>query len=110
LLFPGQAPGYELSWSAIIVATAVSAGFLMLALTAVWRAHRRTVVTGDTLLIGRPAQVLHWDKGEGEVQVSGERWRATSAAPLSPGQHVRVVERRNLTLSVEPEASVSQKP
>jgi membrane-bound serine protease (ClpP class) len=110
LLFPGQAPGYELSWSAIIAATAVSAAFLMIAVTAVWRAHRRTVVTGDTLLIGRPAQVLHWDKDEGEVQVSGERWRATSAAPLAPGQRVRVVDRRNLTLSVEPEVSVSPKP
>jgi membrane-bound serine protease (ClpP class) len=110
LLFPGQAPGYELSWSAIIAATAVSAGFLMLVITLVWRAHRRTVVTGDTLLIGRPAQVLHWDNNEGEVQVSGERWRATSAAPLSPGQRVRVVDRHNLILSVEPEASALQKP
>ena len=77
LLFPGRTPGFALSWSAIIAATVVSAGFLMLVITLVWRAHRRTVVTGDTLLIGRPAQVLHWDNDEGEVQVSGERWRAT---------------------------------
>jgi membrane-bound serine protease (ClpP class) len=109
LLFRGEAPGFELSWSVIIAAAVVSAGFLMIAITMVWRAHRRTVVTGDTLLIGRPAQVLHWEKDEGEVQVSGERWRATSAAPLKPGERVRVVDRRNLTLSVEPEASVSTK-
>ena len=69
LLFPGQTPGFALSWSAIIAATVASAGFLMLVVTLVWRAHRRTVVTGDTLLIGRPAQVLHWDNDEGEVQV-----------------------------------------
>jgi membrane-bound serine protease (ClpP class) len=109
LLFRGEAPGFALSWSAIIVATVVSAGFLMIAVTLVWRAHRRIVVTGDTLLIGRPAQVLHWEKDEGEVQISGERWRAISTAPLTPGQRVRVVERRNLTLAVEPEATVSPK-
>jgi len=110
MLFRGQAPGFELSWSVVIAAAAISAGFLMLVVTLVWRAHRRTVATGDTLLIGRAAQVLHWENDEGEVQVSGERWRATSAAPLAPGQRVRVVDRRNLTLSVEPEASVSPKP
>ena len=69
----------------------------------------RTVTTGDTLLIGRAAQVLHWDDNEGEVQVSGERWRATSAAALAPGQRVRVVGRHDLTLAVEPEAKVSSK-
>ncbi len=110
LLFPGGAPGFELSWSAIIAATVVSAGFLMLVITLVWRAHRRTIATGDTLLVGHAAQVLHWDNNEGEVQVSGERWRATSAAPLKPGERVRIVERRNLTLSVEPEARISPKP
>jgi membrane-bound serine protease (ClpP class) len=110
LLFPGQAPGFELSWSAIIAGAATSAGFLMIAVTAVWRAHRRTVVTGDAALIGKAGQVTRWDNNEGEVQVRGERWRATSTAPLAPGQRVRIVERRNLTLSVEPEATVSPKP
>ena len=71
LLFPGQTPGFALSWSAIIAATVVSAGFLMLVVTLVWRAHRRTVVTGDTLLIGRPAQVTAL--GQGRRRGAGER-------------------------------------
>jgi membrane-bound serine protease (ClpP class) len=110
LLFPGQAPGFELSWSAIIAGAATSAGFLMIAVTAVWRAHRRTVVTGDAVLIGKAGQVTRWDQNEGVVEVRGERWRATSAAPLVPGQRVRIVNRRNLTLAVEPEATISPKP
>ena len=32
----------------------------------------------------------------------GERWRATATTPLAPGQRVRILERRKLTLSVEP--------
>ncbi len=110
LLFPGQAPGFALSWTAIITATLVSAGFLIIAIAAVWRAHRRTVVIGDAALIGDAAQVTRWDQNEGEVQVRGERWRATAAAPLSPGQRVRIIERRNLTLAVEPETTASPKP
>ncbi len=110
LLFRGDTPGFALSWSVVTAATIISAGFLIIAVAAIWRAHRRTVVTGDTVVVGRMAQVLHWDANEGEVRVSGERWRATSAIPLSPGQRVRVVSRRNLTLAVEPDSTVSPKP
>jgi membrane-bound serine protease (ClpP class) len=110
LLFPGQAPGFALSWTVVTAAAAVSAGFLMIVITMVWRAHRRTVVIGDAALIGKAGQVTRWDQNEGVVQVRGERWRATSAAPLVPGQRVRIVDRRNLTLAVEPEATVSPKP
>jgi membrane-bound serine protease (ClpP class) len=109
LLFRGEAPGFELSWSVVAAAAVVSVGFLTIAIAAVWRAHRRTVAIGDAALIGKPAQVTRWDNNEGEVQVRGERWRATAAAPLRPGQRVRVVERRDLTLAVEPEATVSPK-
>ena len=110
LLFRGEAPGFELSWSVVIAAAVVSAGFLMIAIAAVLRAHRRTVAIGDAALIGKAAQVTRWDNDEGEVQVRGERWRATAAAPLTPGQRVRVVDRRNLTLAVEPETTISPKP
>jgi membrane-bound serine protease (ClpP class) len=103
-LYRGDVPGFQLSWTVVAAATALSAGFLLIALAAIWRAHRRRAVTGDTALLGSTGTVTLWTGESGEVQVMGERWRAVSGASLAPGQPVRVVERRNLTLVVEPAA------
>lgn len=101
-LYRAGAPAFSLSWPVIAVATILSAAFLAIALAAVIRVHRRKVAIGDSALIGSEGRVLHWENGEGEVHVHGERWRARATAPLVPGQHVRVVERRELTLLIEP--------
>jgi membrane-bound serine protease (ClpP class) len=104
-LFPfrGDTPGYQLSWAVVAAAAAISVAFLMIAVGAAWRAHRRKVVIGDAALLGGAGLVLSWTGGEGAVQVRGERWHATSTAPLSAGQRVRIVARRDLTLVIEPE-------
>ena len=109
-LYRGPAPGFELSWAAVAIAVAMSAGFLLIALGAIVRSHRRQTTTGDAALAGRAGQVLNWADTEGFVQVGGERWRATSAAPLEPGQPVRVVERRDLTLVIEPDPALPPYP
>ena len=46
------------------------------------------------------------DSMTGQVSVRGEQWQATTVSParLLPGDAVRVVSRRGLTLTVEPEA------
>jgi membrane-bound serine protease (ClpP class) len=103
LLFRGDVPGFQLSWSVVATATLVSVGFLMIALAAVWRAHRRRVVIGDAALLGSAAQVVSWGDDDGEVHVGGELWHAKSTAPLAPGQRVRIVGRRGLTLFIEPD-------
>jgi membrane-bound serine protease (ClpP class) len=110
LLFHGDTPGFELSWSVIGTAAATSGAFFIIAIAAIWRSHRRLTVTGDMALIGTAGQVLSWGDAEGEVQVLGERWRATSATPLKPGERVRILERRNLTLVIGPEPGTSPKP
>lgn len=109
-LFRGDVPGFALSWEVVAAATLASVGFLAIALAAVIRAHRRTVVIGDSALVGREAQVLSWEGEEGDVQVLGERWRARSNAKLTPGQRVRVVARHDLLLFIEPESASSPKP
>jgi len=114
LLFRGSAPGFEIAWPLVAAATAVSAGFLLIVLAAVLRAHRHPVVTGDTALQGSRGRVVRWDEDTGEVHVNGERWRATlaggaTAASPTPGLPVRVVERRGLTLIVEPQAESKPK-
>lgn len=106
-LFRGDVPGFQLAWQAVAATTIASAAFLIVAVGAALRAHRRVVVIGDAAFIGSAAEVLAWSGDRGEVQIHGERWRATSAAALIPGQRVRIVARRDLTLTVEPEAAVS---
>lgn len=109
-LFDTDVPAFQVSWKVIATAAVLSVAFLAIALAAVLRSHRRTVAIGDTALIGREAQVLNWEGEEGDVHVLGERWHARSNVPLSPGQRVRVVERRDLILFIEPETAGSAKP
>ncbi len=60
-LFSGDAPGFELSWTVVASATAVSLALFAIALAAVWRSHRRTVATGDAALVGSAGEVVRWD-------------------------------------------------
>jgi membrane-bound serine protease (ClpP class) len=69
---------------------------------------------GPEALIGMPACVLDWstDSGEGHVQLAGERWHASSASPLQPGQQVWVVEVHGLraTVSAYPPSTADPLP
>jgi membrane-bound serine protease (ClpP class) len=108
-LYRGGAPGFAPAWQAVTAAALCSAAFFVLALGTAWRAHKRQVVIGGDALLTYTGEVTAWSGDRGEVQVRGERWRATSTAELRPGQRVRIVERRNLTLTVEPEMTPSSK-
>jgi len=101
-LFRGETPTFQLSWPVVIAGTTLSGALLIVTVAAVWRSHRRHATTGDMALIGSVGQVVNWADGEGEVQVLGERWHATSASPLKPGERVRIQERRGLTLVIGP--------
>ncbi|MEH2628328.1 membrane-bound serine protease (ClpP class) [Bradyrhizobium sp. AZCC 1719] len=108
-LFRGDVPGFHLSWAVVATATIASAGFLVIALAAVWRAHRRDVVTGEAALLRSAGQVLWWADGKGEVLVGGERWAAKSESEFTRGDRVRVLERQNLKLLVEPDPDAPPK-
>ena len=62
--------------------------------------HRRPAV-GASTLIGVDATVLSACRPDGQVQLNGEIWEASCAKGASPGETVRVVGRRGLTLLVE---------
>jgi membrane-bound serine protease (ClpP class) len=98
-------PGFSVSLPVIALAAFASLAFLAVALAVGIRSQQRAVVTGEAVLLGSEGTVLTWlgDEGRGEVRVLGERWHARSAASLVPGQNVRIVRRKNLTLFVEPE-------
>ena len=63
--------------------------------------HRRAA-TGAETLIGKKGKVLSRLAPEGQIELSGEIWRARCAAAAEVGQAVTVVDRDGLTLIVEP--------
>jgi membrane-bound serine protease (ClpP class) len=103
MMFDTEVPGFGLSWQAVALGTGVTAAFFLIAIGAAWRAHRRTVVTGEPALLGHSGHVVTWTGNSGFVHLHGEDWQAQSEAPLTPGQTVRVTARRDLTLIVEPD-------
>jgi len=103
LMFNTEVPGFGLSWQAVALGTGVTAAFFVIAVGAVWRAHRRAVTTGEPALLGHSGRVVTWTGNQGFVHIHGEDWQAQSDTPLEPGQSVRVAARRDLILIVEPD-------
>ena len=56
---------------------------------------------GGEAIRKREGLVDDWDGSSGWVIVEGERWRARSDKPLSPGDKIRVVEVDGLVLVVK---------
>ncbi|HEY1361735.1 MAG TPA: nodulation protein NfeD [Xanthobacteraceae bacterium] len=102
MMFPSAAPAFRLSPAVIGVATAVSAGLILVVLALLLRSRRRPVVTGKEALIGASGEATDWGQDEGRVRVEGEIWRARAAQPLQPGTRIKVVKREGLVLVVEP--------
>jgi membrane-bound serine protease (ClpP class) len=69
----------------------------------IWLSQRHRVKMGAETLIGAHADVVAPCRPQGQVRIQGELWRALCEAGADPGDRVRVVERRGLTLLVERE-------
>ncbi|WP_374762850.1 NfeD family protein [Yunchengibacter salinarum] len=103
LLMDTNAPGFALSYWLIGSAALVAAASSLLVVSLAVRAWRRPITAGGEALLDRRATVEHWnDDGTGTVHVRGENWSATGPAELSPGDSVRITERRGLVLRVTP--------
>jgi membrane-bound serine protease (ClpP class) len=105
LMFPGGAPGAELSPAVVTAAAAVSVIFFLVVLAMLLRYQRRPVATGAEALLGTVGEVVSWEGGEGRARVLSEIWRARSARPLTPGARIKVMARDGLTVVVEPVTS-----
>jgi membrane-bound serine protease (ClpP class) len=102
IMFRRTAAGPGLSLPLVAAATVVAGGFLILALSLLLRARRRRVITGREAMIGAEGDAVEWRESEGTIRVKGEMWRARASRPLRPGEHIRVVAREGLILTVEP--------
>jgi membrane-bound serine protease (ClpP class) len=101
IMFHSNAPGFGLSLSIVIAATAVTAGLLLLVVAMLLRSRRRPIVTGREALVGAEGEAVAWQGEEGRVRVKGEIWRARAVHPLDPGARIKVVAREGLVLTVE---------
>jgi len=102
LIDPEGAGGYEVPVAFSVALALVSAALVFVTVYLAVKARRRPVVSGREDLFGAGGEVLEAFEGGGWARVRGENWRVVSAAPLGPGQQVRVVDIDGLTLRVEP--------
>src|SRR6266849_557031 len=98
MLFRIEAPGYQLSWTVVIIAAAMIFSLTVVVLGSLWRARRNPARVGA--MRGLPAEVLDWSGSEGHVFTHGERWQAHGAEVLAPGETVEVAGIKDLTLVV----------
>lgn len=103
ILVDTEAPGFGVSPPLLLGLAAVSLAFTVVVLRLAVTSRRHPVVSGREEMIGGPGVVLDWSDGRGHVFAHSERWRAVSASPLQPGDRVRTLEIKDLTLTVAPE-------
>lgn len=104
LLFDGSVPEFQLSFSALIPATVVTAAFFSFVVGAGLRAQFLPVRTGREALVGRSGQALSaiTVTDGGRVWVDGEDWRAISDRPVNCGDRVQIISIQGLVLRVQP--------
>lgn len=107
LMITNQVPGIAVGLGVVVPAVLALAGILLVLGRLALAAQRRPAVTGAEGMVGERGTALTavGPGRDGQVQVHGEIWRATSAAPLQPGDAIRVTRVEGLTLAVEPAAS-----
>ena len=93
---------FHLSWQWVVPTTAVLAGAAVYVAYRGAQTRRLPQQGGDVGLVGEQGTALDAVSPEhGEVFVHGERWRATSPAPIRPGAPVVVRRVEGLTLFVD---------
>ncbi len=93
--------GFRVSTSVIATILAIAGAFLGLILFAIVGSRSHGPLIGAEAIRRREGVVDEWSGKEGWVIVEGERWRARSDKPLSPGDKVRVIEVDGLVLIVK---------
>ncbi|HUI97445.1 MAG TPA: nodulation protein NfeD [Xanthobacteraceae bacterium] len=102
MMFPARVPGLALSPWVIAEAVAITAGLFLLVLGVLFRSRRRVAIAAMRALLGAEGEALSWQGQQGRIRIRGETWRARAAAPLRPGTRVKVIDRDDRVLVVEP--------
>jgi len=95
-------PAFQVSWQVVVAGVLFVGGFFILAAALVVRSHMSRPRTGADGLEGLEGVVRRELNPAGKVLLRGELWNARSETVLEPGQRVRVVGVKGLTLDVAP--------
>jgi membrane-bound serine protease (ClpP class) len=109
MLFKVQAPGYQLSWTIIGIAAAMTFALSALAGRSLWVTRKNPALVGAQAMRGLPAEVLDWHGDSGHVVAQGERWQARSEEVFATREIVEVTAVKDLTLFVRrrPDRTIS---
>ncbi|NMF90911.1 NfeD family protein [Aromatoleum petrolei] len=101
-LMDTEAPGFGIPLAFLIGLAIASALVIGAVGSFAARTRRRPVVSGREQMAGTIATVTTVTAEGAWALVQGESWRVRSAAPLAPGDRVRITGLDGLTLLVEP--------
>jgi membrane-bound serine protease (ClpP class) len=100
MLFDTPEPFFRVSWSVIIPAVLLTAGFFAFAMGKAYRTWKSKPTTGREGLVGEQGVVRRRIDPNGQVQIHGEIWSARADEPIEAGEPVQVVGAEGLTLHV----------
>ncbi len=100
MLFDAPGSLMRVSWSVIIPAALLTAGFFVFAMGMAWRTWKSRPTTGKEGLVGTRGEVRRRIDPVGQVSLHGELWQARADEPLETGTAVEVVEVSGLSVKV----------
>jgi membrane-bound serine protease (ClpP class) len=102
LLFDSAVPGHGVPLS-LIAAVSFSAALALIAMVSMaLKARRRPAVGGSARLVGALGELVEVGADGSWALIDGQHWQVCTAAPLHPGQTVRVTAVDGLRLLVDP--------
>jgi membrane-bound serine protease (ClpP class) len=108
LLYDSDSPGFSVPLPLVLGLAVASAAIVLAGGGLALKARRRPVVSGREDLLGASGEVLEVSQGQAWAQVFGERWKIESSEALAPGQRVRVLGLRGLTLQVKSDETTNR--
>ncbi|HZS10964.1 MAG TPA: nodulation protein NfeD [Nitrospirales bacterium] len=110
MLMKADAPFLRVSWT-VIVPVVATAGIVSLLIVGMGvRAMRKRPTTGSEGMIGLIGVAKTALVPQGQIQVRGEIWEASSTVPLQPGASVEVTRIEGLKLHVKPVEGEGPRP
>lgn len=102
ILFDTEGSNMQVAIPLIIVVSAVTAGFILVAIRLVFSSHKKPVVSGSEEMIGSVGEALEDFEGRGRIRVHSETWNAFADKPVKTGDKVKVTALDGLVLKVAP--------
>lgn len=107
ILFDVEGSNMQVAWPLIGAVSAVTGGFILVAIRLVFASLRKPVVSGQEQMVGGIGEVVDDFDEHGHIYIHGENWSAVATQPLKRGDKVKVTEIDGLTLKVEPAGEVN---